>query len=79
MTLRLKGGASVRGGIEDSPFLGKVIAVGSGVAIVADRTTHAILEEILIQQRITNKYYSLITDEEFTVDDLEDQGANSYA
>ena len=70
----LKGGSAAPGGPEDSPSQGKVIAVQSGQYVVMDLDLKDVLEQLLLEQKITNAYLSLMTDEELTEDDVTDQG-----
>ena len=60
-----------------APFVGKVLTVQSSPVVVADMSqVVARLDALLIQQRLTNLYLSLMAtpqETEFTIDDLNEE------
>jgi len=59
-------------GPNDLEFIGKVVSVGSGTALVRDEDGREVWDEILAQLQIANAYNSLAQDEELKVDDLQE-------
>ena len=62
----------------NAPFIGKVIAAQSGEYVIpAFEEVRGFMEQLLVEQRITNQYLSILADEEIEVDDFEEDINNA--